>query len=99
MKAWEETPDEDIEEERRLCYVGMTRAPKRLYLMHAVMRRLWGNTNFADPSRFFDEMPEVSSNFAISRGGAAPIAGFPVSPWRIRPHGGIPASDFRRGVV
>lgn len=58
VKLWEETPVEDIEEERRLCYVGMTRARERLYLMHAVMRRLWGNTNFADPSRFFEEMPD-----------------------------------------
>ena len=31
IRPWEETPDEDIEEERRLCYVGMTRARERLY--------------------------------------------------------------------
>jgi len=58
VKAWEETPDEDIEEERRLCYVGMTRAREVLYLMNAIVRRLWGNMNYNDPSRFFDEMPE-----------------------------------------
>jgi DNA helicase-2/ATP-dependent DNA helicase PcrA len=59
IKPWEETPTEDIEEERRLCYVGMTRARERLYLMSATMRRLWGNTNFNEPSRFFEEMPSA----------------------------------------
>jgi DNA helicase-2/ATP-dependent DNA helicase PcrA len=57
IKPWEETPNEDIEEERRLCYVGMTRAREKLYLMSASMRRLWGDTNFNEPSRFFEEMP------------------------------------------
>lgn len=57
IKRWEETPVEDIEEERRLCYVGMTRARERLYLLSAAMRRLWGNVTFNDPSRFFEEMP------------------------------------------
>jgi DNA helicase II / ATP-dependent DNA helicase PcrA len=63
IKAWEETPLEDIEEERRLCYVGMTRARDRLFLMNAVMRRIWGNTNFNEPSRFFKEMPESLLDF------------------------------------
>lgn len=58
IKSWEETPQEDIEEERRLCYVGMTRAREVLYLMNATVRRLWGNMNYNDPSRFFAEMPE-----------------------------------------
>ncbi len=57
VKQWEEESAEDIEEERRLCYVGMTRAREQLYLMHVSMRRLWGNVNFAEPSRFFEEMP------------------------------------------
>jgi len=58
IKPWEETPDEDIEEERRLCYVGMTRAREQLYMMNVVVRRYWGNVNFQDPSRFFAELPE-----------------------------------------
>ncbi|MDR3608547.1 MAG: UvrD-helicase domain-containing protein [Oligoflexia bacterium] len=57
IKNWEETPVEDIEEERRLCYVGMTRAREKLYLMNAVMRRIWGDTHCNEPSRFFLEMP------------------------------------------
>jgi DNA helicase-2/ATP-dependent DNA helicase PcrA len=58
IKPWEETPEEDIEEERRLCYVGMTRARERLYLMSVVIRRIWGNVSYQEPSRFFTEIPE-----------------------------------------
>jgi DNA helicase II / ATP-dependent DNA helicase PcrA len=57
IKQWEETPVEDIEEERRLCYVGMTRARELLFLMNVVVRRVWGNVNYQEPSRFFAEMP------------------------------------------
>jgi len=47
-----------LEEERRLCYVGITRAMKRLYLSHAEARRLHGQDQMAAPSRFLTEMPE-----------------------------------------
>jgi DNA helicase-2/ATP-dependent DNA helicase PcrA len=57
IKQWEEVPDEDIEEERRLCYVGMTRAREQLYMMNVVIRRFWGNVNYQEPSRFFLELP------------------------------------------
>ncbi|MDE2060357.1 MAG: UvrD-helicase domain-containing protein, partial [candidate division NC10 bacterium] len=51
-------PDErELEEERRLCYVGMTRARRRLYLASARQRRLYGNRSFNLPSRFLDEIP------------------------------------------
>ena len=50
-------PDE-LEEERRLCYVGITRAEKRLYLCHAWSRTLFGATDYHPPSRFLDEIPE-----------------------------------------
>jgi len=60
IRQWEETPEEDIEEERRLCYVGMTRAREQLYLMNVVVRRFWGNINYQEPSRFFQEIsPEL----------------------------------------
>jgi DNA helicase-2/ATP-dependent DNA helicase PcrA len=85
VKLWEETPIEDIEEERRLCYVGMTRARERLYLMHAVMRRIWGNTNFADPSRFFDEMPENLIDFKDFSGRGAVSRRLPVTPTKYEP--------------
>ena len=45
----------EIEEERRLCYVGITRAEKKLYLTHAWSRTLWGGTVYNLPSRFLDE--------------------------------------------
>lgn len=48
----------DIEEERRLAYVGITRAKKRLYLTKAKMRMLFGSTKFNQPSRFINEIPE-----------------------------------------
>jgi DNA helicase-2/ATP-dependent DNA helicase PcrA len=47
----------ELEEERRLCYVGMTRAKERLFLSAAVRRQLYGNGNFNLPSRFLDEIP------------------------------------------
>ena len=50
-------PDE-LEEERRLCYVGITRAQERLYLCHAWSRMLFGSTDYHPPSRFLDEIPE-----------------------------------------
>ena len=48
---------EDMEEERRLCYVGITRAKRRLYLVHAFRRSVWGNSEVQAPSRFLDEIP------------------------------------------
>ena len=51
------TDPEELEEERRLCYVGMTRAKKRLYLTAAVQRRLYGGEGFNLPSRFLEEIP------------------------------------------
>jgi DNA helicase-2/ATP-dependent DNA helicase PcrA len=49
--------DEDLEEERRLCYVGMTRARARLVLTSAARRRVFGDYQATDPSRFLDEIP------------------------------------------
>jgi len=48
----------ETEEERRLCYVGITRAKKRLYLTHAWSRNLWGKTQYNPPSRFLKEIPD-----------------------------------------
>ena len=50
-------PDQ-LEEERRLCYVGITRAMKRLYLLHAWSRSLWGGVTYNPPSRFLAEVPD-----------------------------------------
>jgi DNA helicase-2/ATP-dependent DNA helicase PcrA len=50
--------EQGIEEERRLFYVGMTRAMERLTLTHASARLLWGRTTHNLPSRFLDELPD-----------------------------------------
>ena len=50
--------EQGVEEERRLAYVGMTRAEERLVLTHATSRSLWGSRTFNLPSRFLDELPE-----------------------------------------
>jgi DNA helicase-2/ATP-dependent DNA helicase PcrA len=47
----------ELEEERRLCYVGVTRAMERLYLTRAWSRNLWGSNNYNPPSRFLGEIP------------------------------------------
>ena len=46
-----------LEEERRLCYVGMTRAMKRLYISYAEVRHLYGRETYGSPSRFLGEIP------------------------------------------
>lgn len=48
---------EELEEERRLCFVGMTRAMKELYLCHGRMREFRGQTRYAIPSSFLNELP------------------------------------------
>ncbi|MCT4634591.1 MAG: DNA helicase PcrA [Firmicutes bacterium] len=50
--------DDDIEEERRLCYVGITRAEDQLYISHATMRNMYGRTNVNLISRFIEEIPK-----------------------------------------
>ena len=54
----------DLEEERRLCYVGVTRAQEQLFLSHARERYVWGSREVARPSQFLQELPEelISSN-------------------------------------
>lgn len=48
---------EEIEEERRLAYVGITRAQKQLYLINAAQRMIFGSTRYSKPSRFLNEIP------------------------------------------
>ena len=62
-----------IEEERRLCYVGMTRAMHQLYLTYAEARRLHGNDTYNRPSRFIMEMPtELLQEIRMSTGVLRP---------------------------
>ncbi|MBR4109917.1 MAG: UvrD-helicase domain-containing protein [Oscillospiraceae bacterium] len=57
---------EEMEEERRLCYVAITRAKENLYITHAGRRMLYGRTNAALPSRFLREIPE---DLILKKGG------------------------------
>ncbi|UWE12671.1 DNA helicase PcrA [Actinacidiphila bryophytorum] len=68
----------ELEEERRLAYVGITRARERLYLTRSMMRSAWGQPSYNPPSRFLEEIPE--SLIEWKRTGAAPsAAGSPAS--------------------
>jgi DNA helicase-2/ATP-dependent DNA helicase PcrA len=49
--------EQGVEEERRLAYVGLTRAQERLVLLHAASRSLWGGRDYRSPSRFLEELP------------------------------------------
>jgi DNA helicase-2/ATP-dependent DNA helicase PcrA len=60
-----------LEEERRLCYVGMTRARQRLFLIHAESRRLHGQDYFPAPSRFLREIPGKLIEEVRARGGVS----------------------------
>lgn len=65
-----------LEEERRLCYVGMTRAMRQLYLTYAESRRIYGRESYPRPSRFLREIPseciqEVRMRATVSRPQAA----------------------------
>lgn len=48
----------EMEEERRLCYVGMTRAREKLFMLHSRTRKVWGQDQFHPPSRFLMEIPD-----------------------------------------
>ncbi|MEE8482697.1 MAG: 3'-5' exonuclease, partial [Acidiferrobacterales bacterium] len=63
-----------LEEERRLCYVGMTRAMERLVICHAEVRRLYGRENYATPSRFLGEVPTELLHQVRSTSGASNAA-------------------------
>lgn len=54
---------EGLEEERRLCYVGMTRAKKHLYMTGSTYRTLWGTPKIMSPSRFISELPDQYTTY------------------------------------
>ena len=58
----------ELEEERRLCYVAITRAEKSLFITHAKLRTIYGNTNYSLPSRFISEIPEGYTASSMDRG-------------------------------
>jgi DNA helicase-2/ATP-dependent DNA helicase PcrA len=81
-----------LEEERRLMYVAITRARKRLYLSHSQTRMLHGQTRYNIKSRFFDEMPEHTMKWLT------PKMGMPTQPaWGSRPSGFGQSDSARAG--
>ncbi|SEO18086.1 DNA helicase PcrA [Actinacidiphila rubida] len=64
----------ELEEERRLAYVGITRARERLYLTRATMRSAWGQPSYNPPSRFLEEIPDDLIEW--KRTGGSPSGGF-----------------------
>ncbi len=74
IRGFEAASDEDIEEERRLCYVGITRARERLYMTHVGIRRIWGDVKYQEPARFFQEIPDELVEFKDMSFGASSSA-------------------------
>lgn len=82
-----------LQEERRLCYVGMTRAMQQLYLTHAESRRLHGKENYPLPSRFLREIPAAVTEEVRAR----PAIARPYSPHGGALAGAMEDSGFRLG--
>jgi DNA helicase-2/ATP-dependent DNA helicase PcrA len=80
---------EELEEERRLCYVGMTRARQRLVLTGAARRRIFGEYQSSQPSRFIDEVPpELIDRIEPSQSSSSYQGNFPHYQFRTNPYGG-----------
>ncbi|MFJ7901153.1 DNA helicase PcrA [Streptomyces sp. NPDC096198] len=77
MRALGQT--KELEEERRLAYVGITRARERLYLTRSAMRSAWGQPSYNPPSRFLEEIPDQHVEWKRTGGSAAPGSSRPVS--------------------
>ncbi|MDI6748933.1 MAG: 3'-5' exonuclease [Rhodocyclaceae bacterium] len=86
--------EKGLEEERRLMYVAVTRARRRLYLTHAQMRLLHGKTRYNLPSRFIDEIPAGLLKFLNARQGKAMFGAVPPAPSFARSR---PDMDLRIG--
>lgn len=84
-----------LEEERRLCYVGVTRAEERLFLTHARERRVWGAREPASPSLFLGEFPKelLTTNVA----SALPRSRVPVAAQIVQPSKSAKASKKSKG--
>ncbi|MGW2208377.1 DNA helicase PcrA [Streptomyces sp. NPDC001781] len=73
MRALNQT--KELEEERRLAYVGITRARERLYLTRASLRSAWGQPSYNPPSRFLEEIPATHLQWKRTGASAAPSFG------------------------
>jgi len=100
-----------LEEERRLCYVGITRAKQTLYVTYAEQRRLHGMDSFSQPSRFISEIPdeyveEIRPRVQVSRpvraarsGGASSLRKSPDAEMGVRLGQRVRHGKFGDGVI
>ena len=90
--------NEDLEEERRLCYVGMTRAREQLYCMHSLERRMHGRFREQSPSPFLAEIPEEVKEevrLASTRYSSAPSGNWREQPMRQRQNYDQPQKKYQ----
>ncbi|QPK61949.1 DNA helicase II [Methylomonas sp. LL1] len=97
-----------LQEERRLCYVGITRAMEQLYLTHAESRRLYGKDSYPSPSRFLRELPPESMqeirmranvNRPITSASSGNVGGFSGKTGKYRLGQNVRHEKFGEGVV
>jgi DNA helicase-2/ATP-dependent DNA helicase PcrA len=89
-----------LEEERRLCYVGITRAMNKLYLCYAESRRIHGDVNLTRPSRFIREIPkELLNEIRLRSNVSRPIfhSAKQSSPRQISADAEVPQTDLSLG--
>jgi len=86
----------DLEEERRLFYVALTRAEKKVSLSYAVSRFRWGNLVHSEPSRFIEEIPEKHLNVTSSK-PAISKKSITSPPWNRKPQGNTKAKPSVAG--
>jgi len=89
-------PDQ-MEEERRLCYVGMTRAKRRLFLSYAFRRTLWGNSDAREPSRFLADIPRQLIEGALPKASDAASRATRWEPTLPAPQRKAPELQFHAG--
>jgi DNA helicase-2/ATP-dependent DNA helicase PcrA len=94
----------ELEEERRLAYVGITRARERLYLSRAAVRSAWGAPQYNPPSRFLDEIPgdlldwqRLGPSFSGARGADRPAVATLASRPGVRSAGKRPVISLHSG--
>lgn len=91
--------DEGIEEERRLCYVGLTRAKKKLFVTNAQMRRIYGQVQVAAPSRFLSEIPAQFVETEIRRSEGTGNSFGVRAAWESERSSGFPSWKAKTGTT
>ncbi len=91
--------EEELAEERRLCYVGMTRAEQLLYMTHAAVRSLWGGLSANPASRFLMELPGEHVEEVAWHDEGAPGVEVPASELELQPGDAVMHAKWGRGTV